>query len=104
MLTSQVNNINFVIDIVIMTDFCNYTDTLINHDKKDDFAHNNQYVRIKCPVCLLYTKNNRIHMYHNTSGLWWHIRTEHRDMQDSQQNEIAEILKKVSVAVHLGML
>ena len=73
--------------------------------KLDDFTHNNKYIRIKCPECLHFIKlKNHAHVYKNTSGLWWHIINDHKDISELELMEIEEILRKISIAVHLGML
>ena len=73
--------------------------------KLDDYAHNHHYVLIKCPVCIRSIKpKSHVHIYKNTSGLWWHIKNEHEDLSELELMEIEEILRKISIAVHLGML
>ena len=74
-------------------------------EQNENFAHNYVKIRIKCPECLrCINPKSHVHVFRNTSGLWRHIKTEHIELSDFQLDEIKEILKKISVAAHLGML
>jgi len=76
-------------------------------DKLEDFAHNYNPSRTKCPECVRTIKGkNHIRDHPNLSSLWWHIKTEHGEISNSQFNtdEIIEILEKISKAIHLGMI
>ena len=78
-----------------------------NFDKLEDFAHNYIKIRIKCPECIHTIKGgNHIKVYKNLSGLWWHFKIEHNKISNSQFNtdDIKQVLKKISKALHLGMI
>ena len=71
----------------------------------EDFAHNYIKIRIRCPECFRWTNpKSHVHVFKNTAGLWRHIKTEHNELSNFHLDEIREILKKISVAIHLGML
>jgi len=78
-----------------------------NFDELEDFAHNYNPTRMKCPVCIIIVKGkNHVKVHKNLASLWWHIKTEHGNISNSQFNtdDIIEILKKISKAIHLGMI
>ena len=78
-----------------------------NFDKLEDYAHNRNPIRMKCPECIRTIKGkNHIRVHDNLSSFWWHFKTEHGEISNSQFNtdEIIEISKKISKAIHLGML
>ena len=73
----------------------------------DDFAHNYTEIRIKCPECIMSKKIKRhCKVFHNTSGLWWHFRREHKNIGSRyfENNEFCEILRNISKAVNIGMI
>lgn len=78
-----------------------------NSDESEDFAHNYIPFRTKCPECIRTIKGkNHIRVHKSLSSFWWHFKTEHSEISNSQFNtdEIIEILKKISKAIHLGMI
>ena len=78
-----------------------------NLDKDENFAHNYIKIRIKCPECIRTIKgSNHVRVYKNLSALWWHFKIEHSKISNSQFNtdDIVQVLKKVSKALHLGMI
>jgi len=76
-------------------------------NKSEDFSHNYHLIRIKCPECVRTIKGkNHIRIHKSLSSFWWHFKTEHSEISNSQFNtdQIIEILKKISKAIHFGML
>ena len=78
-----------------------------NAHKLEDYSHNYIKIRIKCPECVRTIKGkNHIRIHKSLSSFWWHFKTEHGIVSNSQFNtdEIIEILKKISKAIHFGMI
>ena len=78
-----------------------------NSDKLEHYADNYIKIRIKCPECVRIIKGkNHIRVHKSLSSFWWHFKTEHGEISNSQFNtdEIMEISKKISKAIHLGMI
>ena len=77
-----------------------------NSDDLEDFAHNYNPTRMKCPVCIITVKGkNHVKVHKNLASLSWHIKREHKTISTIEFNmmEIIKLLKTISKTLNLGL-
>ena len=78
---------------------------MIKKKNLEDFAHNYIKTRVKCPQCsLIFKSKNQVRVYDTLSGVSWHISRDHADISTERLDEIVQVLKKLSIALHWGTL
>ncbi len=71
----------------------------------EDYSHNYNKIRLKCPVCYQYAKKkHQVKIKHNLAALNWHITHEHFDISPQILEKIKESLKTISRNLSSGFI
>ena len=71
-----------------------------------DFAHNYTKIRVRCPECYRTIKGkNHVRVFKNLAGLWWHFKTEHGQVSNSEfrTDDVKDVLENITKAQWWGM-
>ena len=79
---------------------------VVNKHRKAYCSQNYDFIKLKCPICLLDTIPRNCRIYKNLAGLWWHIKQNHDGFVCSEYdvNDILDVLNSLDRAIKWGIV